>query len=85
MALYKFFYYYYYYYYYYYDFISIIVNYIFCLKLYCMYVYNVCMYVCMYVRVLGDDGPLKIMTYHVTWLPSGNKAFTYLLMKVIYS
>jgi len=22
----------------------------------------------MYVTVLGDDGPLKITTYHVTWL-----------------
>ena len=32
---------------------------------------------CMYVRVLGDNGPLKITTYNVTWLPSGNKAFTY--------
>ena len=32
----------------------------------------------MYVRLLGDDGPLKITTYHVTWLPSRNKAFTYL-------
>ena len=30
----------------------------------------------MYVRVLGDDDPLKIMTYHVSWLPSGNTACT---------
>ena len=33
----------------------------------------------MYVRVLGDDGPLKITTYHVTWLSSGNKALLTLL------
>ena len=33
----------------------------------------------MYVRVLSDDGPLKITTYHVTWLSSRNKAFTFLL------
>ena len=32
----------------------------------------------MYVKVLGDDGPLKITNYHVAWLPSRNKAFTYL-------
>ena len=28
------------------------------------------------MSVLGDAGPLKIMTYHMTWLPSGNKAFS---------
>ena len=43
-------------------------NYIFYLKLYCMY-----------VRVLGDDGPSKIMAYHVIWSPSRNIVFTYLL------
>ena len=32
----------------------------------------------MYVRVLGDDGPLKMTTYYATWLPSGNEPFTYL-------
>ena len=32
----------------------------------------------MYVNVLGDDGRLKITTYYMTWLPSGNKALTYL-------
>ena len=26
--------------------------------------------------MLDDDSPLKITIYHVTWLPSGNKAFT---------
>ena len=31
------------------------------LKLYCMYACK---------SVLGDDGPLKITIYHVTWLPS---------------
>ena len=31
----------------------------------------------MYVRVLGDDGPLKITIYQVTWIPPGYKAFTY--------
>ena len=41
----------------------------------------------MYVRVMGDDDPLKITTYHMTWLPSGNKAFTYsiyLLLDVVH-
>ena len=33
----------------------------------------------MYVRVLGEDGPLKITMYHMTWLPSRNKAFTSVL------
>ena len=28
---------------------------------------------------MQDDGPLKITIYHVTWLPSRNKAITYLL------
>jgi len=37
----------------------------------------------MYVRVSGDDSSLKITTYHVTWLPSGNKTFAYLLAKNI--
>ena len=52
------------------------IYYIFYLKFHCMYLYNTCMY----VRVLGDDGPVKISTYHMTWLPSGNKALTYLLI-----
>ena len=38
------------------------------------------MYVCM-----QDDGPLKITIYHVTWLPSRNKAFTYLLTYITIS
>ena len=33
----------------------------------------VCVRACVCVRVLGDDGPLKIMTYHMSRLPSGNK------------
>ena len=37
----------------------------------------------MYVRVLGDDGPLRIMTYHMPWLPSRNNAFTYLLSDTV--
>ena len=28
-----------------------------------------CMYACIHVRVSGDDGPLKITTYHAKWLP----------------
>ena len=32
----------------------------------------------MYVTMLGGDGPLNVTTYHVTWLPPGNKALTYL-------
>ena len=35
-------------------------------------IYNICK------SVLGDDGPLKIMIYHVTELQSGNKTFAYL-------
>ena len=34
------------------------------------------MYICTYVAVLGDDGTMKMTSYHVTWLPSGNKTFT---------
>ena len=30
----------------------------------------------MYVRILGDDDTLKIKTYHVSWLLSGNNACT---------
>jgi len=41
------------------------------------------MYVRKYVRVLGDDGSLKITTYHVALLPSGNKAIIYLLILVL--
>ena len=37
------------------------------------------MYVCM-----QDDGPLKITIYHVTWLPSRNKAFTYFTYLLTY-
>ena len=33
----------------------------------------------MYVGALGNDDPIKIMNYHVTWLASVNKAVTYLL------
>ena len=32
------------------------------------------MHVCK--SVLGDDGPWKNTIYHMTWLLSGNKAFT---------
>ena len=42
-----------------------------------MYVYNSCM--------LGDYGPMKIIIYHMPWLPSRNKAFTYLLTYNVYS
>ena len=44
---------------------------------YFIYGFIVCIYVCiqcMYVRVLADDDPFKIMTYHVSWLPSRNTA-----------
>ena len=33
----------------------------------------------MYVRMFCDDGPLEIILFHVTWLPSGNTGFTGIL------
>ena len=64
--------------YYYYNCVSIIVNYIFYLT--CFVFIQ-----CMYVRELGYDGPLKITTYHVAWLPSGNKVFTYLFTCIVHN